>query len=156
MRVLPLALCLCPALALAEPAPLDCVELSRVVCEGAGPCREFAGVGIEVAFQPEPQPIEQCRALSCPPSPPTIAFCDLALCGAGTVHYGRIDRLGDAELRDGIAYLAPEPPPRLYASMHYALSYDTGSGRLALSRFDAGSLTTIWLACAAPDESGSP
>ncbi|HKY94482.1 MAG TPA: hypothetical protein VJL84_04215 [Kiloniellales bacterium] len=102
---------------------------------------------MEVSFQPEPTPLEECRALRCESAPPRIALCDLAICGWGTVHYNRHDPDSDGVFRTGIAYIAPDPPPRLYASMHFALAYDASSGRLALSRFDGNSLETVWLDC---------
>lgn len=141
-----LLLLLLPATALAEQPALTCVPLSEARCEG-GSCVTTVAAITEVTFQPEPTPVEQCRALTCEPAPPEIAICGFAICGAGTVHYDRQDDVGDCTFRTGIAYIAPEPPPRLYASMHFALAYDSGSGRLALSRFDGTSLQTTWLAC---------
>lgn len=146
MRKLLLALLLLPASAFGEQPALQCLPLSEVRCEGES-CVELEGSTVEVSFQPEPTPRTECRALSCEPELPTIAVCGFPLCGAGTVHYTARHEMGDAELRLGIAYLAPDPPPRLYASTHLALAYDTGTGRLALSRFDGGSLETAWFEC---------
>jgi hypothetical protein len=56
-----------------------------------------------------------------------MSLCGFPFCGAGTVHYSAEHRLGDSALRLGIAYLVPDPPPRLHASTHFALAYDTGS-----------------------------
>lgn len=68
------------------------------------------------------------------------------------MHYHQAGPQTLDSLRTGIAYLAPEPPPRLYASMHFALAYDAASGQLALSRFDDTTLRTTWLQCAAENE----
>jgi hypothetical protein len=152
MRYLLLALLLAlllPATALAEEPTLLCTPVEQVHCDAGSSCQDFTDVSLEVSFQPEPIPRTECRALSCEPDLPTISVCGFPFCGAGTVHYSAEHAMGDSELRLGIAYLAPDPPPRLYASTHFALAYDTGTGRLALSRFDGTSMETSWLDCAA-------
>jgi len=150
--LLPPLLLLLPAMAAAQ-EPLACRALSQTRCEGPA-CVTVADPAVEVRFQPEPTPVSTCRALTCPSDLPTIAYCDLTICGQGTVHYQWRNDAGAPSPPSGIAYIAPEPPPALYASMHFALSFESGSGRLALSRFDGGALVTTWLLCAAPGEGG--
>jgi hypothetical protein len=147
MRHLLMAFLLLPATALAEQPTLRCTPTETVRCDSDGSCQAFDEIGLEVSFQPEPTPRTGCRALSCEPELPTIAVCGFPFCGAGTVHYRAEHAMGDSDLRLGIAYLAPDPPPRLYASTHFALAYDPRTGRLALSRFDGASLETTWLDC---------
>ena len=149
-RLALLLLLLLPAPALAEQPGLHCVATAIVRCEN-GTCGTLAESAMQVTFWPEPTPVEQCRAMSCEPDPPRIAVCDFTLdiCGSGTVHYTWSKSYDLDAFKTGMAYLVPDPPPRLHASTHFALAYDPPTGRLALSRFDGNSVDTTWLLCTA-------
>jgi len=47
-----------------------------------------------------------------------------------------------------MAYLAPDPGPRLYTASFFAVAFEAASGTLALSRFDPTGAETTWFACA--------
>jgi hypothetical protein len=141
-----LALLLCGGQSLAAETSLDCHPTAQILCSADGTCSESATEPLEVRFWPERTPVEACRAAHCPDLGPSIFLCGPDSCGGGAVAYAHEWRPGQHGLK-GMAYVAPDPGPRLYTARFYALAFEPESGTLALSRFDSEGLETTWLAC---------
>jgi hypothetical protein len=148
-----LALVLCGSQAVAaETDSLDCRPTAQINCSADGTCTESATFA-EVRFWPERTPVEACRAMHCPDLGPSISLCGPDSCGSGAVAYADERDPAQDELK-GMAYVAPDPGPRLYTARFYALAFQPTSGTLTLSRFDPEGLETTWFACAPMAEDG--